>query len=101
MVSAVTFTDSDCSSSTLPVRLATLLLMLYIPCAGVVSQAKKQEEKVSEGAVGVEEKSDVRMARVSKVLGRTGSRGGVTQVSSSEQQRALANERTQQRTTPR
>lgn len=30
--------------------------------------------------MGVEEKSDVRHARVSKVLGRTGSRGGVTQV---------------------
>lgn len=40
---------------------------------------KKVEEK-NEGAVGVEEKGAERMARVVKLMGRTGSRGGVTQV---------------------
>lgn len=62
-----------------PASVALLTPSLAPPLAFVPPQPKKTEV-VNEGAVGVEEKSDVRHARVSKVLGRTGSRGGVTQV---------------------
>ena len=61
----------SCHRCSLSLSLSSLCLCLPQP---------KKTEVVNEGAVGVEEKSDVRHARVSKVLGRTGSRGGVTQV---------------------